>query len=115
MPENSACIGSSELDFASIATWPSSYARAIQVFSSSSERMVWYFARSTGVLRATPARASASEAGVPLRLEALSLLSPLALLGAPPAALSCSLASPITGEGGVGVFASAKPAPDGGG
>src|SRR5579871_7073954 len=57
--------------------------------------MVWYFARSSGVLRAASARASASEAGVPLKLDALSSLPPPPLLGALPPPLRGRV-----GEGG---------------
>ena len=38
--------------------------------------MVWYFLRSNGVFVTASARAAASETGVPLRLAALSCLSP---------------------------------------
>src|SRR5271168_512981 len=93
MPQTSACIGLSELALASIANWPASCARAIQAFSSGGVRTVRYLLRSTGSLRASSARACASARGVPLKLAALSLLSPL--LGVLPL--------PLAGEGGVGV------------
>src|SRR5476651_2223990 len=55
--------------------------------------MVWYLLRSNGTFRNASARAATNEMGVPLRLPALSCLSPL------PAALPL----PLAGEGGVGV------------
>src|SRR5690348_17011928 len=77
MPQMSACIGSMVLALASITNRPASRARAIQVLSSSGLRMVWYLARSNGRLRAASLRASASNIGEPLGLDALSSLPPL--------------------------------------
>src|SRR6202041_3194016 len=82
IPQTSACIGSSELALTSNANWPASRARPIQLSKSATLRMVRYFLRSTGVLRASSARTAANACGVPLRLDALSLLSP-GLPGAP--------------------------------
>src|ERR1700733_1690152 len=93
MPQISACIGSIEVALASIATWPTSCTRAIQAWSSSRLRTVWYLLRSTGVLRAASARADASEVGV--RGGSGAEVRPLAELGGPPL--------PLAGEGGGGV------------
>src|SRR5947209_5862384 len=101
MPQMSACIGSIELALSSRAKRPASRARPIQALRSPTVRMVWYLVRSTGSLRAASLRASASEIGVPLKLEALSDLSP-GLAVAPPPALALSLPPPLAGEGRVG-------------
>src|SRR5882724_11516168 len=108
MPQMSDCIGSIEFALASIANVPASRARARKALRSSSLRMVWYLARSTGSFRAASARAEASEIGVPLRLAALSLRSPVPGL---PGAL---LAPAPAGEGGAGaspVIAGAEVSP----
>ena len=84
MPQTSACIGSSELALTSSANCPASRARPIQASNSATLRMVRYFLRSTGVLRASSARAAASACGVPFRLDVLSLRSPGLLEGARP-------------------------------
>src|SRR5580698_8339409 len=98
MPQISDCIGSIEFALASIATWPTSWIRAIQASSSSSLRRVRYLPRSTGIFRAASARAAASERGAPLRLPALSCL----LLDALPFPLLGTLPPPLWGRVGEG-------------
>src|SRR6202035_6166769 len=85
----------------STAKWPASCARAIQILSWSRLRMVWYLPRSTGVLRASSARAAASAWGVRTTFDLSGLPWPLPTLDALPL--------PVAGEVGTSWFPNRSP------